>query len=693
MQNIVARRTYAGMFLLAGATIGLFYYKYVPLVKPFQVALIPILLAVFLTTIISPRLGTLLFIFTFPLINNLPYFFGIAEPFPFAPTALVLCLFYLWARLVENVIKGPDLSRFHPIFRPMSLFVVLVIVSALITFLRYANFFPFKGDNIYELTANIHRVTSGGAIMSVIFTALSYLTGIGVFLALITSLNSSVLVRHAIGVLALSTGLSSLFAVYQHFGNPTLGNNPISVNQGLINGTFRDAMSFGAYLAITASFFMGAAFGFRKGMRAVCVGLFFLSSFMILFTGSRSGLLILPIIIIFFGIMSASQLRKQRSILGRKKNIRKKYRLFTLSASIVIVGFIILFGIAHKDSVIKTISSSRTIERTKALVSKPTLDNILKSRGHAGWPLAAAMIKDYPLAGVGIGGYIIEMSNYAKDKNVPIDIPESAENSALQISSELGLIGLVFAAWIFWEIIKQIVRLFKSIPRSSSDRYLIIGLTGGILAFVLISFVHTFIWSYEIKYTFWLLVGLLFCLKQPEKSDYKPRWFKKKEIVVGLILLVAFSAIHLWNSTRSLSLESRTVKYGLNREFGLDKLEKTSDGREFRWTREYGGLSLKIEKPVLVVPLHASHPDIQKKPVQVRIYLVKDLFKHKTFLKKITLSRNEWQDIVLSVPEDVGQEAILLLKVSRTWNPLKTKGIPDPRNLGVAVGKITFRDK
>jgi uncharacterized membrane protein len=453
-------------------------------------------------------------------------------------------------------------------------------------------------------------------------------------------------------------------------------------------------MSFGAYLAITASFFMGAAFGFRKGMRAVCIGLFFLLSFMILFTGSKSGLIVLPIIIIFLGIMSASALGKHRGMPERKENFRKKFPTVAFFTSIVIVGFIVLFGIAHKDAVIKTISSSRTFERTKTLISKPTLDNVLIGRGNAGWPLAAAMMKEYPLTGVGIGGYIIEMSNYAKDKNVPIDIPESAENSALQIGSELGLIGLVVAAWIFWEIIKQIVRLFKSIPRSSSDRYLIIGLTGGILAFVLISFVHTFIWSYEIKYTFWLLVGLLFCLKQPEKSDYKPRWFKKKEIVAGLILLVAFSAIHLWNSTHSLSLESRTQKYGLNREFGLDKLEKTDEGREFRWTREYGGIPVKIEKSALSIPLHASHPDIRKKPVRVGIYLIKDFFKHKMFLKEITLSRNEWQDAALTVPpEDVGQEAILLLKVSRTWNPLKTKGVPDPRNLGVAVGKVTFRDK
>ena len=684
---------YVVLSLLVGITIGFFYYKYVPLVKSFQIALIPVLLAVFLTTIINRTWGTLLFIFVFPLINNLPYFFGIAEPFPFAPTALVLCLFYLWARLIGIATKGPGPMTFRPIFRPMSLFVVLVIVSALVTFLRYADFFPFGTDKIYELTTNIHRVTSGGAIMSVIFTALSYLTGIGVFLAVITSLNSIAIVGHAIRVLAISTGLSILFAVYQHFGNPTLGNNPLSIGGGTINGTFKDAMSFGAYLAIMAPLLFCTAFGFRKAMRIISLGIFFLSIYMILFTGSKSGFFVMLLVVIIVVIICASPMGKHRSMPERKENIRKKFPVVNFLASIVVVGFILLFGIAHKDTVIKTISSSQTFKNTRALVSKPTLANVLVGRGDVLWSLAASMIKNYPLSGVGIGGYIIEMSNYTKDKNVTIDFPESAENSALQIGSELGLIGLIAATWIFWEIIKYILGLFKSKPSSSSDRYLIIGLTGGILAFVFISFVHTFIWSYEIKYTFWLLVALLFCIKPQEPDDDKPRGFKKKEIVAGLILIIAFSAIHLWNSTHSLSLESRTTKYGLNREFGLDKLEKTADGREFRWTREYGGIPIKLEKPVLYLPIHASHPDIKRKPVHIKFYLVEDFFKHKTFLKEITLSRNEWHDVALSVPpEDIGQEAILLLQINRTWNPLKTKGVPDPRNLGVAVGKIEFKD-
>jgi hypothetical protein len=43
--------------------------------------------------------------------------------------------------------------------------------------------------------------------------------------------------------------------------------------------------------------------------------------------------------------------------------------------------------------------------------------------------------------------------------------------------------------------------------------------------------------------------------------------------------------------------------------------------------------------------------------------------------------------------EEVGEEVILLFKVSRTWNPLKVQGTPDPRNLGVAVGQIEFREQ
>lgn len=70
----------------------LFYYKHVPLVKPFQAALIPSLLLIVIITALKVDYGLLFFIIALPLLNNLPYFFGITFDIPHAPTALVLAL-------------------------------------------------------------------------------------------------------------------------------------------------------------------------------------------------------------------------------------------------------------------------------------------------------------------------------------------------------------------------------------------------------------------------------------------------------------------------------------------------------------------------------------------------------------------------------------------------------------------------
>ena len=692
------RLAFAGISLLAIPTIGLFYIRYVPLVRPFQTALLPILLAVFLTALVRPVWGILLFIFALPLINSLPYFFGLAEPLPQAPTALVLCLFYLLALLLRGIIEGPILPSSHPTFRPMVLFAGLVMTSALITFLRYANFFPLLSDRIYELCSNLHRVSSGGAIMSVVFTALSYLTGLGFFLAVITSLNSMADIRMAIGILGASTGLSLLMALYQQVLNPKFGNIPISIRQALINGTFKDALSFGAYLAIAAPLFLGAAFWYRKRMRLICLGLFGLSGFIILFSGSISGLLALVMALIFWGIIWASRLGRPKGGFEKVEQRRKKIPAVSWAVGLIIVGGLAWVGNAHKETIVKMISGSRSVVRLKSRSSNFSLKIILSGRVDAHWPLAGAMIRDYPVTGVGVGGYIIEMSNYAKDKNVIIEIPESAENSALQIGSELGLVGLLVAAWIFWEIVKQIGRQFRFVGKSPRDRYLLIGLTAGIFSFVLIGFVHTFIWSYEIKYTLWLLVGLLFCLGQADDgqrddvSDERRR-FGKKSWIIGLGLVFLYSSVLLWNSTHSLSLESRAAKYGFKQDFGFYQKEKTVDGREFRWTGRSAGMELLIEKAGLNIPLHASHPDVQQRPVRIKVYLVKRLFKEKRLLGEIWIRDTNWKTYEFAVsPEEVGRNAILLLKVDRTWVPQKALGVPDPRCLGVALGSTYFKD-
>ena len=60
-------------------------------------------------------------------------------------------------------------------------------------------------------------------------------------------------------------------------------------------------------------------------------------------------------------------------------------------------------------------------------------------------------------------------------------------------------------------------------------------------------------------------------------------------------------------------------------------LLKIEDGREFRWTKSYGGMTIKIKRPIIQIPMLASHPNIRRNPVKVKIWLIKEFFKKKSY--------------------------------------------------------------
>lgn len=684
------------LFLLAvlyGIGLYFFYLRYVPLMRPFQAAFLPILCLVFIITALNKRWGLLFFVFSFPLINNLPYFFGIHEPLPHAPSALVLFLVFFFGLLVNKALSQERLDFNHPVFRPLLLFSLFITISAVITFWRYTNFFPFRSDYIYELITNTIGVTAGGAIMSVIFFSLNYLTGIAFFLILFNLVKSWDFIKTMLIFFCSSTFLSLAFGLFQRCGHVNLGNNPLSISGGMVNATFKDALSFGAYIAITTPVIFSGVFIFKKAARFFCGLVAILALYMIFFTGSRSGLICLIISLLIF----LSLLTKQAFDLARTGSPSVK----NIIAISLIILIIILAGLSLILALKENIKTTITVKRLGSVSELKRWESMLFSRSEGLWKAALLMVKDYPFTGVGVGGYIIEAANYARKYNLGIGVPESAENYLLQVGAELGAIGLFFVLWIFLEILKQMRRGYQRLPASDKKKALLFGAMAGVVAFFINIQYHTYIGSYEIKYTFWLLAGLIFCLERiadieragnrENASEQRVIWSKDSKLL-SIIFIFFFSLIHFWNSTHSLSLKSRTEEFGLEQNFGFYEVEKTKDGREFRWTRSYGGLTLKIEKPVMSISLLASHPDIMAKPVKVKIIFVKDFFREKKLLKELILDRNIWQNFDLYIPEEVGEEVILLFKVDRTWNPLKVHGTPDPRNLGVAIGKIEFRD-
>ncbi|UCC39458.1 MAG: O-antigen ligase family protein [Candidatus Aminicenantes bacterium] len=670
-------------FLTVSYAIGLyfFYLRYVPLVKSFQLALFPVIFIVFVLTAINIQWGTLFFIFSFPLINNLPYFFGIFEHIPHASTSLVLFLFFFLGWLTHNIFFRSTLSSKLPIVKPMTLFLVFLTFSLIITFFRYSNFFPFLSDYIYEHITNVNEVTAGGAIMSSIFHYLNYLSAFVFFLILINIVKSREFIKTILIVLLISTSISLIFSFFQHLIDIKIANNPLSFKQGLINGTFKDALSFGAYLATLIPVVLSLIFFFKRSAKIIPLLILLPAFFILPKTGSRSGFVCMILsLFLFFVLLIKVNWKKIRFILTKRLTV-------SLVFLIIIVALIIVYTSSFQESI--------ALNRFKELIdlNKPgEAETGVQVRWNYNWKMGAYMINDYPLSGVGIGAYIIELPNYLAAKGIQYRKTDSAENYFLQVGSELGLLALILILWIFWEILSH---MKKSLGESLSYgrwKYIQIGISCAILSLFLNFFLHTYIGSYEMKYTFWLLTALLFCLSKTGK-EHEGRFHVAKSFrVLSVIMIIIFTGIHLWNSTHSLSLKARRANFNLTQDFGLDKTEKTSDGNEFRWTRGYGGMSIKIEKPVIEISLLASHPDIEKNPVKVKILLIKDFFKQQKLLDEIILTQSAWKIYEYHVPEEVNQEVILLVKVSRTWNPLKVLGTPDIRNLGVAIGKIKFRE-
>jgi len=671
--------------LAFGFGIGLcfFYLKYVPLVLPFQVILIPILFAVFILTAVRLEWGILFFTFCFPLINNLPYFFGIFEPLPHAPAALVLFLFFFWGWLVHYCFQKPNLFFDRPVFKPLIMLSILICVSAVLTFLRYANFFPFLTDRVYELIVNVEGVTSGGAIMSVVFFALNYLTGFTFFFILLNAVSKAGFVKKICVVLCSSTFISLTFGMFQHIENLQFGNNPISIEEGLINATFKDALSFGAFTSMVLPLILGLFFISRGKEKIFYLILLVLTGTMLFHSGSRSAVLSVGLSLILFFFAGLKLFFKQ----VQSKSTPWKNRILPLSIGLVFILLMTFSLMVLKDDIFH----SRAVSRWEKLAEQG-VSGLSTSQRASLWKIASRVMGEYPAAGIGIGGFIIEVSNFSRRYGIPIQCSESAENYFLQAGTELGLFGFFLFAWLFWEILKQIRRLTFRHALKDNNRFLLIGTAVGLFAFFINAQFHSYIGSYEVKYAFWLLAALVFSLGRDPREVERKTGVNKIAVVAGVAAILIIGAWQLWNATHSLSLKSRMEQMGIQQDFGLYEHEMNPEGEMFRWTREYGGVTVNIEKPVIQLPMQAAHPDIERNPVRIRIYLIKDFFKQKRLLGDVRLSDNSWRIFEYHLPEEIHRDVILLVRVGRTWNPLKMGRGSDSRNLGVALGKMRFKD-
>jgi O-antigen ligase len=674
-----------GFSILSFLPVFYFYLKYVPLVKGFQTVLLPILALVVVTTALKLRSGIVLFVFLFPLVNGLPYFFGIGEHTPHAPVALVLFLSFLWGWLINTSIHGPQPREKNPLRRPLLFFAVAVLVSAAAAFLKFSNFFPFLSDSIYELQTNVSGVGAGGALMSVLFSSLNYLTGFVFFLIIFPALKNGRTASKILLALLSSTSLAVLFGLFQNFFDPSFGNTDFWVKMEQVNATFKDPNSFGLFLAALLPLALATGLSTKGLRRILTFGLAGLILVIFPQVGMRSGFLAMVVSLFIFAALVISTSRAKLA-----EQLKRKRVWVWAGLCVIVLTAAGIWGLRHTRLLDKIRNYSQPVLSMKGLIH-------LSPERYFLWKEAIEMMKDYPISGVGIGSYIIDLPNYytlnpQKDEAVLAGYKrnDSAENYFVHVGAEMGLIGILFAGWLFLAIAVRMIRAVRN-KRGMPSRIYTFGIFAGMIAYFINLFFHSFIGSFEVKYLFWLGVAALFQTGGSEGEKEKKIRSGKTVLYCGLGLLTVFAGTSLWQSSHSLSLRSRTEQFGIEQMFGLYGAEKTEEGRIFQWSGKNAGLTLTIKKPTLEIPLLASHPDISERPLKVRIYLLKNFFKEKRLIEEFTINENKWQTHRYDLSEEVGSEVFLLVKVSRTWSPQKEMGIPDARRLGIALGRIEFR--
>ena len=665
------------IFLLLVVALYFFYIKYVPLVKTYQIFLVPILVVVFLLTALKKRAGILAFAFCFPLINNLPYFFGINETIPHAPSALVLFLAFFLGWIVSVILGTDRFQRDHPVLQPMILLTLIITFSGIITFFRHSNFFPFASDKIHDLVVNVNGVTAGGAIMSTVLNLLNYLTGFLLFFIILNTVKSKKFLVWILIVLSFSFFLSLSFTFVQTFHSSSFGNTPFWVNQGRINGTFKDPNSFGAFLSSFIPVLLGLFFFFQKKLyKGFLLVSLVLAIFIFPSLGSRSGLVGLGLSVLIFFLLLLT---------GIRVSLKRKIAYLVIFGLILAILSFSFFFFAQQSNLYQRMGKS-----LDALSGRDSFHQFF-TRKLDFWNVASNMIRQYPFTGIGLGSFIIEMPNYSKQMDIPYRFSDSAENYFFQGGAELGLIGLLLFLWLFAIVFFHIYKRVRDSSMNGRDRYILYGLAAGIFALFINFIVHSYIGSFEIKYFFWLLVALIFAYSPQKSAKEKTEaksWLNHKILAIGMIVL--FLGIHLWNSTHSLSIGNRHNQVGWDQSFGLYSLEEDDQGFFFHWTKKTAGLCEKILGSRMIIPIHASHPDLERVPVKVKIYSANQYFMKQKLLKEIELTDTSWVLLEFLDSELEENNMYLVFETDRIWQPLQSLGVPDPRWLAIGLGKISY---
>lgn len=708
--------------------ISLLFYFYLftnlPNLFFLKLGAILIPLIILILTALKAKVGLYAFIFIFPLLNSLPVILGAGRFTPALFLFFGLFMGYILNRII-GLIKKINLSIYsintfsNYYFSTIVAYIVFLTFSAIVTVIRYANFYPFITSKFYNLNININAFKANYAINWTIEHYFNYaILFLLIVLIFYTTRNTKDIIISNI-VLISSITISSFFIIYQKFFNPYLGNYKHWVISSSFNSTFYDPNSLGISVVLLLPIFLIMIFNFRKKYINFIFFISFLFFLLLVFySGSKSAIIGFIVAMIIFTVIGLKIIFKKLYKLNKKKKI--SLLIITITVIIIIIFSAVFFILSNNYSSIDTMQrTSETINTFISFYNRLGLVEALKSVSNYRyllWERAWQMFRDYPLSGVGSGSYYMELPDYNWRYDRGFLQVDYAGNYFLQILAELGLFGIIFNVLLYIYIIIKYFSYYKNIKANKIKDENIFILHSFFISFssIMLIFIFHPPFVIEIQLFFGLILGLMLSYirnKSIKYGFYNKNIEKQKNINLKLtknfnnfiifikknalklvysIFIIIFIFSFVLSSIRSLSINYKQVEFnwsdkGWENNYGFYK-EETIGNETFRWTSIDASEVVEKNGTKMIIPMKDTIPIEPEKPLSVKIFVDNIL------VKKVNIKHNIWTDVEIDMPDFDRDRFTLTLAFSRSWIPRELDLNPDTRELGIRIGEYRFID-
>jgi len=568
---------------------------------------------------------------------------------------------------------------------PLFFIIFVGISSGIWTSLRFSNFYPVFSHIFKNGWVNASGVLASHAVIHSLLSILKLLVFPSLFIASYdiwcenadNKLQLDKLFKKLITIWSIVLIPVFLTALYQNLFDPQfcMLTEAAWREAHRVSGGMSDPNSLGLFLFL----FIPAAVSYAISEKGTKKILFAFSSlaglYIITLTGSRSALL--GIILVTLIVLSVIFLR---SLFDH--NSRKNILISSGIAFIVLLAVpFFLSGLVNSSSSTKNPLMKR-LQRFSQRMSLAKSERIVDRREWQ-WRQAVTMWKDYPFAGIGVGAFPIEISNY--NLNTSMETPvDNAWNQYLHWLSETGIAGIIFWFWFYAAFIIAVIKGLKAKGLSS--------LTPPVIALISVLLILQFLYIFGAhlqapEVSLCVAIFSSFLLAFFSGSGTLTSKASKADMLVLLLTAILIFAAQGSNSLSSLSYDSLHKRYKLPYDFGFYNVESWNNQFDYRWTQKFAGekIVIPVNSKILSLKIAAIDPDISDNNPKIITLKLND-----KYLDTLKICTPDWCEYQIYTFASSGKPSELSFESDKTWQPVKET---PPRRLGFALAtNIVFKN-